>query len=350
MRKLFSVRIDTTSIILYLFTFLIFTACNEFKNDSEGIIDDFISVTDSITEVVETVKILSASDINLTKEIQFEKYILDDQYEYEDTIRYFQWNKIKEKIAHIENEININSDSKKFVVFSNYKNMNGEAPTVPDFVRNEYRRVSDHYGIERYQSVPLYSIQGDTVLVRYGRDGWIAKIIDNDTTEMIRVKGVSFDGEYLIPNRYLINWGDSIKINQVIAVDVTNQNISVIEKRNNTWNILSMNPATTGVHKPPYASETPIGIFAIQDQKEKMFYTKDGSNEIAGYAPYASRFTNGAYIHGVPTQLPQTRIIEWSNTLGTTPRSHMCVRVASSQAKFVFDLITVKEAVVVVID
>jgi Cd2+/Zn2+-exporting ATPase len=114
--------------------------------------------------------------------------------------------------------------------------------------------------------------------------------------------------------------------------------------------ILSMNPATTGVHKPPYASETPIGIFAIQDQKEKMFYTKDGSNEIAGYAPYASRFTNGAYIHGVPTQLPQTRIIEWSNTLGTTPRSHMCVRVASSQAKFVFDLITVKEAVVVVID
>jgi hypothetical protein len=136
----------------------------------------------------------------------------------------------------------------------------------------------------------------------------------------------------------------------IIAVDVTNQNISVIEKRDNTWNILSMNPATTGVHKPPYASETPIGIFAIQDQKEKMFYTKDGSNEIAGYAPYASRFTNGAYIHGVPTQLPQTRIIEWSNTLGTTPRSHMCVRVASSQAKFVFDLITVKEAVVVVID
>lgn len=38
-----------------------------------------------------------------------------------------------------------------------------------------------------------------------------------------------------------------------------------------------------------------------------MIYLKDGSPEVAGYAPYASRFTDGAYIHGVPVQLPGRR-------------------------------------------
>lgn len=60
---------------------------------------------------------------------------------------------------------------------------------------------------------------------------------------------------------------------------------------------------------------------AVQEKKEKMFYTKDGSSEIAGFAPYASRFTNGAYVHGIPTQYPNKSIIESSPTLGTTPRS-----------------------------
>jgi len=64
-----------------------------------------------------------------------------------------------------------------------------------------------------------------------------------------------------------------------------------------------------------------------------MYYVKDGTSEIAGYAPYASRFTNGAYIHGVPVQYPHKNIIEYSPSLGTTPRSHMCVRNASSHAK-----------------
>ena len=111
-----------------------------------------------------------------------------------------------------------------------------------------------------------------------------------------------------------------------------------------------MNPATTGMHKPPHAQETPTGIFAIQEKKEKMYYVRDGTSQIAGYAPYASRFTNGAYLHGVPVQLPRKSIIEYSVSLGTTPRSHMCVRNASSHSKFIYDRTTVKESVVVVID
>lgn len=333
----------------YLTILIIIVGCDSQSNDSIGGADDIYAVPDSVAREVEEPKVLTASDIFFTKDIQFNDYTLEDEYQYEDTTRIFKWEKIKEKIAHLENEINL-TENVKIGVFSNYKNMNGEAPTVTNFVRNEYKRVSDQFGVERYQSVPLYSFEGDTILDRYGRDGWIVKILDSDTTDMVRVKGISFEGEFLIPNRYLINWGDSIKIDKVVAVDVTNQNISTLEKIEDEWHILSMNPATTGVHSPPFAHETPVGIFAVQEQKEKMYYTKDGSNELAGYAPYASRFTNGGYIHGVPTQYPRQSIIEWSNTLGTIPRSHMCVRNASLHSKFIYDWVTIKEAVVVVID
>lgn len=59
------------------------------------------------------------------------------------------------------------------------------------------------------------------------------------------------------------------------------------------------NPATTGMHAPPYAQETPLGMYLLQQKKTRMVFLKDGSAETGGYAPYASRFTNGAYIHGV---------------------------------------------------
>lgn len=55
-----------------------------------------------------------------------------------------------------------------------------------------------------------------------------------------------------------------------------------------------------------------------------MIYLVDGSKETGGFAPYANRFTNGAYIHGVPVNAPRKSLIEYSPSLGTTPRSHMC--------------------------
>lgn len=350
MRKLIFIKKYKFATIFNLLILIFITGCDTGIDDSKGEMNIISLVTDSAVLQETAPIILTGSDIIFEKDIQFKDYTLNDEYPYNDTLRWFQWKKIKEHIAHIENEINADTERAKIGIFSNYKNLNGEAPTVSDFVRNEYKRVSDRYGVERYQSVPLYSFEGDTILERYGRDGWIAKIIGSDTTEMIRVKGVSFEGEYLIPNRYIKLWGDSIKFDKAVAVDVTNQNISTLEKRDDRWYILSMNPATTGVHKPPYALETPIGLFAVQEQKEKMFYTKDGSSELAGYAPFASRFTNGAYLHGVPVQYPRQSIIEWSNTLGTTPRSHMCVRNATSHSKFLYDWLSIKESVVIVID
>jgi len=290
----------------------------------------------------------TAADIKLTKKLAFDKYTLDDEYPYKDTTRVFQWDKIKEKLAHIDN---FQREKKYYAVLQNYKNRNGEAPVVANYVRNAYKRVSDTLGTERYQSVPLYQADNDNVPILYGRDGSLVELLSSDTIPMIKVAGLSFDGTWEVPKRYVKTIGDTVTFNHVVVVDVTNQNICTIERSEETsWRILSMNPATSGMHKPPYSLETPTGIFVLQEKKPKMRYLKDGTKTIQGYAPYANRFTNGGYIHGIPTQSPNARIIEYSASLGTVPRSHMCVRNASSHAKFIYDWAKTLQSLIIVID
>ena len=75
-----------------------------------------------------------------------------------------------------------------------------------------------------------------------------------------------------------------------------------------------------------------------------MIYLVDGSKETGGFAPYASRFTNGGYIHG-SGNAPRKSLIEYSPTLGNAPTLHMCVRNATSHAKFVYDWAPVNETI-----
>ena len=299
-------------------------------------------------EVEEKKRAKTAKDINLSKDLSYDKHTLDDTYPYKDTTRQFQLEKIKENLAIVEN---FQQGKASYVVFQNRKNKNREAPLVKNYHRNEYTLISDSLGTERYQAAPLYAVGETEKPTIYGRDGWIAKLLSSDTLDMVKVEGVSFEGNWEVPKRYIKTIGDSVTFHHVAFVDVTNQNILTTERiGDGEWVIRSMNPATSGVHKPPYAHETPLGIFVIQEKKAKMFYLKDGTNTIHGYAPYASRFTNGAYIHGVPTQSVDAPIIEHSWSLGTTPRSHMCVRNASSHAKFVYDWAKTYNALVIVID
>lgn len=293
-------------------------------------------------------KPITAQDIKLSKALTYDKHSLEDNYTYNKKAREFQWDKIKEKLAYIEN---FQKNNNHYGVISNYKNKNGEAPTVASFSRNEYKRVADTLGTERYQSVPLYTIDHHQTPIIYGRDGSLVNILSDNKDGMIRVQGLSnFEGEWDIPERYVKSIGDTISFKHIVVVDVTNQNICAIEHLGDQWIIRSMNPATTGRHNPPYGMKTPVGIFVLQEQKPKMFYLKDGTSTIQGYAPWASRFTNGAYIHGVPTSDPKAPIIEYSATLGTIPRSHMCVRNASSHSKFIYDWTKPLSSLVIVID
>lgn len=290
----------------------------------------------------------TASDITLTKELAYDKHTLEDVYPYRDTTRQFQWDKIKEMIAYVETFQQI---PHRYGVLQNRRNKNGEAPLVGEWKRNAYKRVADRNGTERWQSVPLYPVGNHDTPEIYGRDGSLVSLLSSDTLKMVKVEGISFEGEWEIPSRYILPIGDTVVFDRIAFVDLTNQNICTVERSDYCdWKVLSMNPATSGVHKPPFSMETPTGIFVVQEKKKKMFFVKDGTSEIRGFAPFASRFTNGAYIHGVPVNNPKGSIIEYSQTLGTTPRSHMCVRNASSHAEFVYNWTKTLGSLVIVIE
>lgn len=328
---------------------LIFTACfDQAKRDAAGDAAT-AAIEEGDTVVVEEprIKEILPSDIVLTKELLYDKYTLDDTYPYKDTTRVFQWEKAKEVIAKIEN---IQRDGPQpWAILKNRKNVNGEAPLVPNWSRNEYKNVADSLGVQRFQGIPLY-LPNDSMPIRYGMDGELVRQgLNDDSSEFVNLQTVHVEGNFMVPRKY-VHIIDTILLERVALVDRTNQNIATLEKSDNGWLIRSMNPATTGVHKPPYAHETPLGIFVIQEKKEKMFYLADGTGTIAGYAPYASRFSNGGYIHGIPTNSPKANLIEYSQTLGTIPRSHMCVRNASSHAEFVYDWAPVEKGLVVVVE
>lgn len=292
-------------------------------------------------------KPLTADHITLTKDLLYDQHTLEDTYPYKDTVRSFKWDVICNCLAYIEN---MQRDTVRWVVLQNYKNLNREAPLVRRFVRDAYRRVADTLGVERYQSVPLYLPADTLVPERYGRDGTLAYFLE-DEGSFCRIHPITLEEDWLAPRRYLKQLPDSTAFHHVIFVDRRDQNITTLERTSRgEWKIRSMNPATTGRHAPPYAQETPLGMYLLQQKKAKMIFLKDGSTATGGYAPYASRFTNGAYIHGVPVNAPRTAMIEYSWSLGTTPRSHMCVRNATSHAKFVYDWAPVEGALVVVIE
>lgn len=333
----------TVGVILMAILF----ACQP-QNSKESAAAEVVDVdTIEVEEIVET-DTLSAAVIRLSEDLLFTEYHLDSIYAYKDTTRSIKFDQIKEKLAFIEN---LEEEMGQWAVIENYRNMNGEAPTVANFVRNEYKRVSDTLGVERYQSAPLYQVNDTTQPVLYARDGWLTHLLDSVGTYYHITPIRNEFGEYFIPKRYVRPLGSGKTFHKVIFVDRGDQNIITTERvERGVWVIRSTNPATTGRKKPPYAMETPLGIYLLQQKKAKMFYTHDGKSTIAGYAPWASRFTNGAYIHGVPVNSPNGKIIEYSASLGTTPRSHMCVRNASSHAKFIFDWAPTNESLVVVIE
>lgn len=326
--------------ILLLLSVFTFSFCSKPTSSS--------NVDQQSEDTVEVIKEqeFTIDKLEIKKEFLYDQHTLEDVYPYKDTTRMFQWDKIRECLFFFDS---IQMKHHSWAIFQNYKNLNGEAALVRNFKRNEYKRVSDSLGIERYQSVPLYLPNDTTTAERYGRDGSLVKYL-GESGNYYKVGTIYFKGEWLVPKKYLKTIADTIVFNKVIVVDRTNQNIATFEKTDSAWLVRSMNPATTGLHHPPYGQETPLGIFVIQEKKTKMIYLKDGSQETGGFAPYASRFTNGAYIHGVPVNAPRTQMIEYSSTLGTTPRSHMCVRNATSHAKFVFDWALAGESVVFVIE
>lgn len=285
---------------------------------------------------------ITAHGAEIEKIFLYNKYTLEDNYLYKKKERSFQWDTINHKLDSLQKFI---SQNERFAVLINYKNWRGNAPLATDTTTDEYGAIVDRYGVPKSQSIPLYN---DNIVDRYAKDGSLVAIVDS-TGGRYFIQHPSIEGIWSVPKKY-VQILSAKDFKKVIFVDRKNQNIASLELVDTIWVVRSMNPATTGLHKPPYQRPTPLGIFVMQSKLPKMVYYKDGTKEIGGYAPYANRFCCGGYIHGVPVNLPQTAIIEYSTTLGTTPRSHMCVRNATSHAKFIYDWTTIYETLIYVIE
>lgn len=279
---------------------------------------------------------------DIEKQLLYTKYTLPDSYLYNKTKREFRWTIISQKLDSLEIFIN---ESNQLATLTNYKNFIGIAPLAAQTSTDEYGSIVDLYNVPKTQSVPLY--YQDT-LIRYGKDGSLVAIIDSTISNYI-IKHSYLEGEWNVPKKY-VKKIDMNYLSKIVIIDIKNQNITTLELLNDVWLVRSMNPVTTGQRKPPYQRRTPVGIFVLQAKTPKMIYHADGTKEIGGYAPYASRFCCGGYIHGVPVNLPAVKIIEYSTTLGTTPRSHMCVRNATSHAKFIYDWAKTLETIIYTIE
>ena len=283
--------------------------------------------------------------VKIEKKLLYDKHTLQDTYKYGKQERRFQWDKISMFLDSLEAFQERNDG---YGMLRNYKNVNGEPPLTRKYVTNRYKQIQDSFGVNRYQGIPLYRLGNVKVPFRYGRDGAYVSVI-SDSADYFQIIPATFGGVWHVPKKYMKLIGP-LSIKKVIFVDRTNQNIATLEQEGATWLVRSMNPITTGANRPPYQQPTPPGIYFIQRKLLEMLFLKDGSDEEGGFAPYASRFTGGAYLHGVPVNYPDNKLIEYSWTLGTTPRSHMCVRNATSHAKFMYDWAEVEKTLVIVFD
>ena len=146
MKKGFSILLLTVCLFLF--------ACGEQQTGMPRLSEETELTPDSLLLPVlpaHTPELLVAADINLTKDLLYDKYTLEDTYPYGDTVRSFKWETIRKCLAFIEN---MHRDTSQWVVLRNYKNLNSEAPLVRRYIRNAYGRIADTLGVERYQSIP----------------------------------------------------------------------------------------------------------------------------------------------------------------------------------------------------
>lgn len=231
---------------------------------------------------------------------------------------------------------------------SNYKNQNGAPPQKGE-------ASLDEHGYRFYHSAPAYE-QADTAgNFRYIPDGMLVRML-NESGDFYHVNVPTFGGDYFVPKKYIDPTATLNSLNHVVVVDRGQQNQAAFAPTENGLDMISYTLATTGI-KGDYSFETTLGIFKAIEKKDRFEYLKKGSEEIGGYAPFAVRFTGGAYIHGVPVAYKEengTKVdpgtTEYLQTIGTTPRSNMCVRNYTSHAEFISNWMDIQNGAVIVIE
>ena len=242
-------------------------------------------------------------------------------------------------------------DGKDVVYIANFRNKNGWPQRLPN------RASTDEYGYTRQQATAGYLYPGAGATFRYIPDGMLAvRLYEGYAYTKVYIP--TFDYTCWVKNRNISSEEPEIEqLKQVIVVDRTRQNCGIFQHNGKAWELISLSFVTTG--KPgEFSLVTPLGDFMAIERKTKFSYTADGTDEIVGYAPYVIRFSGGGYVHGVPMSYPNpnNRKIfdldgrEALSSLGTIPKSHMCVRNYTSHAKFLYKWIDIGSAAIIIIE
>lgn len=258
--------------------------------------------------------------------------------------REFQFELMGERLDRLDHEAAIGS----LTYIRNYKDLKGRAPAWNG-------QNLDGFGTRRYQSAPGYETPSKSSSFRYLTDGMLVRYIGKEGS-FVKVNSLEDAKDYFVPEQYVPGLPNMTVPCKAIIIDRKNQNEAVFEKLNGQWVLISYTLATTGTTSA-YKQETPLGYFYGIETRERFYFYKDGTSNIQGYAPYALRFSGGAYIHGVPVNYVfrdgnriDPGMQEISRTLGTIPLSHKCVRNYTSHAKFLYDWFEPDKTVVIVIE
>jgi uncharacterized protein YdhG (YjbR/CyaY superfamily) len=135
-------------------------------------------------------------------------------------------------------------------------------------------------------------------------------------------------------------------IKKFIVVDNKNQNMLVMEKKEDTIEIVETSMVSTGYDNSKNSFRTPKGVFVVANLKDYMVYKSKKKGELnKGKAPYAIRFSGGNYLHGIPLEeeLEEYRmkvLKKWrEDLLGSYPLSQGCVRNKDEIAEKIFNWI-----------
>lgn len=262
----------------------------------------------------------------------------------EGTPRNFRFDRMRDAVNDLKQQV----AQGPLHFISNYKNQNGPPPQKGD-------AAVDEHGYRVYHSAPAY-FQVDTGGdFRYIPDGMLVRIL-GEAGDLYHVDVPSFDGDFYVPKKYIDADATLSRLNHVVVVDRTHQNQAAFEVAGDTLNLISYTLATTGF-PGEYSFETTLGSYKAIEKKDRFEYLKSDSPDVAGYAPFAVRFTGGAYIHGVPVAYEEQdgeRVdpghIEYLHTIGTFPRSNMCVRNYTSHAEFLYNWMDYQNGAVIVIE
>ena len=114
----------------------------------------------------------------------------------------------------------------------------------------------------------------------------------------------------------------------LIYVSIADQTTYVFKGSVNEWFLEKSFPCSTGIKSQP----TPIGIYDVTGRGEWFF-----SDEFAQGGKYWVQFLGDYLFHSVPYDETQTKILD--TTLGE-PASHGCIRLATEDAKWLYENIS----------